>query len=469
MRTSGCRVESTNRAADTSARRAAPMVMEAAGKPTTARVAHSWQSQALWIFLVALGLRIAVIGVGGTYVIRGDGFGFGWESGRIARSLATGHGFGNPFQGSTGPTAWLAPLYPLLLAGIFKVSGVYSTLSGWLVLAANSVFAALTGVVLYRLGRELFGERTGRRAGWAWALLPYAIYWPTRIVWDTSLTACLLTLVFLLTVRLGRSSSRVLWIGFGLSWGLLALCNPAALSFAPVSWAWILWQRRRRLLPSGRGALGAALLALLCVAPWLARNYRVFGEPVFIRSNLGEELRLGNGPGASGIWMAWLHPTQSPAELDRYRRMGEVAYVASRGGEALAFIVGHPRVFLANTARRVYWFWCGTTRVGLSDAALWLRGFTLTVASLLALLGLGLMLRTRKPESLLFAGLFLMFPLVYYATFVLMRYRHPIEPELLLSIVYLLSSGELLSRSTTGRLRLHLRPAPPGAGLLERT
>lgn len=53
----------------------------------------------------------------------------------------------------------------------------------------------------------IFGAYTGRLAGWLWALLPYAVYWPTRVVRDTSLTAFLLALAVLLTLRLGRAPS----------------------------------------------------------------------------------------------------------------------------------------------------------------------------------------------------------------------------------------------------------------------
>src|SRR5580700_6192756 len=51
---------------------------------------------------------------------------FGWEVGRVAHSIATGHGFGNLFYGETGPTAMTAPLYPYLMAGVFRLFGVYS-------------------------------------------------------------------------------------------------------------------------------------------------------------------------------------------------------------------------------------------------------------------------------------------------------------------------------------------------------
>ena len=59
--------------------------------------------------------------------------------------------------------------------------------------------------------------------------------------------------------------------------------------------------------------------------------------------------------------------------------------------------------------------------------------------SVLALWGLGRALRQKRPGAWLFAGLVLTYPTVYYFVFPHARYRHPIEPELLILIVFLLS------------------------------
>jgi hypothetical protein len=40
----------------------------------------------------------------------------GYEAGAIAKSIAVGDGFSSPFREPTGPTAWMMPLYPYLLA-----------------------------------------------------------------------------------------------------------------------------------------------------------------------------------------------------------------------------------------------------------------------------------------------------------------------------------------------------------------
>src|SRR3984957_8952058 len=107
----------------------------------------------LFIVLIAFLLRLAVITIGHTYRItpRRDHFQYGWEMGRLARSIATGQGFGSPTDLATWPSAWAPPLYPYILAGVFKIFGVYSAASAWMILAFNSFFAALTCLTLYQI------------------------------------------------------------------------------------------------------------------------------------------------------------------------------------------------------------------------------------------------------------------------------------------------------------------------------
>src|SRR5437899_706609 len=65
------------------------------------------------LFWVGFVVRVLYITLAHTYRIRLilDHFQFGWEVGRIARAVATGHGYSDPFTGHTGPTAWCPPLY----------------------------------------------------------------------------------------------------------------------------------------------------------------------------------------------------------------------------------------------------------------------------------------------------------------------------------------------------------------------
>lgn len=398
----------------------------------------------LRIVLLAFLLRIAVLTLGGTYHFspRDDHFGFGWETGRIARSIALGKGFSSPMQGDTGPTAWIAPLYPYFLAALFKLFGVYSNAAAWVALAVNSLFSALTCATIFLIGEELFSATTALWAAWIWALLPYAIYWPIRFAWETSFATFLLSAVVLMALRLERQNRISSWLWFGFLWALIALSNPSLLAFLPLCGLWVLVRQQRAGNMRLSYAVLSGLLFLGYIAPWLVRNDLVFGRFEFIRDNAGAELRLGNGPGADGQWMYWLHPSQNLEELKKYRHLGEVEYVQERKREALQWISQNPERFAAISLKRAFFFWFGTPRA--MDSALGEIGRNLffSLTSILAFLGLAVALRRRVRGAMLFFWMFLSISMIYYFTFTHPRYRHPIEPEMLLLSVYLFTVVE---------------------------
>lgn len=396
-----------------------------------------------WMIIIALGLRLGYIVVAHTYKFKTveDNFDFGWEMGRIARALAQGEGFSHPFMGITGPTAWEPPLYPFLIAGVFKAFRVYSRASALVLLSLNSMFSALTCVPIFLTGKRCFNEKIAVWTAWTWALLPSVIFWCTRWVWETSLAALLLAAIFWLTLVMEDADDLKSWLGFGLLWGVAALTNPSLLSFLPASGLWAWWRRARQGRRSLSGVVLAAVMFVACVAPWLVRNDRTFGQPIFIRSNFGAELRLGNGPGATGLWMEYLHPTKNVVQMELYRRMGEMAYVAERQREALSFIREDYSRFAVLCVKRFVYYWGGLPH---SPDESWLAPAANSLylaSSLLAFWGLGRAIRKRQPGAWLFLWLVLCYPLVYYAVFAHPRYRHPMEPELLILIVYVISEA----------------------------
>jgi hypothetical protein len=62
-------------------------------------------------------------------------------------------------------------------------------------------------------------------------------------------------------------------------------------------------------------------------------------------------------------------------------------------------------------------------------------------ASVLLFWGLGRALRRRKPGAWLLFWLVLLYPAVYYFVYSFPRYRHPIEPEMAILGVFLLTEA----------------------------
>src|SRR5690348_3503243 len=315
-----------------------------------------------WLVIITLILRPGVIIVTHTYRFKtvDDNFSFGYEMGRIARSLASGQGFANPFNETTGPTAWEPPVYPFLIAGVFKVFGIYTRSSALVLVTLNSIFSALTCIPIFLIARRCFDQKVALWASWFWALLPSGF--ATRWVWETSLAALLLAIIFWLTLELKEHDGMRPWIEFGLLWGIAALTNTSTLSFLPASGLWVWYRRAKRGRRSIGGVAAASIIFLACITPWLIRNYRTFGQVVFLRSNFGAELRIGNGPGANGTWREYLHPTQNVYEMRRYRQLSEIAYVAERRREAIAFIREDYGRFAGLCLKRCIYYWAGRPR-----------------------------------------------------------------------------------------------------------
>src|SRR5271165_5436137 len=164
--------------------------------------------------------------------------------GRVGRSIALGQGFSNPYGDSTGPSAWEPPLYPYLIGGVFKIFGVYTYASAWVLLSINSLFAALTTIPVFLIAHRTFGARVGIWSARAWALNPYVWYWSIHWIWDTTFTPLMLALIFLVSLEM-TSLELQQWPGwrgwalFGALWGVGALANPAMLSFLPFCGLWI--------------------------------------------------------------------------------------------------------------------------------------------------------------------------------------------------------------------------------------
>jgi len=420
----------------------------------TSRWQHIVHSPA-WMVLIGFTLRVLYIAIAHSYKFRTTdaNFSFGWEIGRIAYSLANGHGFSSPFGGDTGPSAWTAPVYPWIVSLAFRAFGTYSHAASFALLTFNSLCSALTAWAIYRTALKVFNLKVALWSGWIWALLPYIMYWSVRWIWETSLTALLLSLAFMLTVEMDGDDHITSWIGYGVLWGVIGLTNPSTLSFLPFAGGWLAYQLYRRgkrfLVP----AIVAAVLFWMTMMPWLVRNYEVFHKPVFVRDNVGVELRCGNNPLAEGIWVGMYHPSQNPILYREYQEMGEAAYSAEQSRLAKQWIADHPRQFAIVTFRRFVFYWNGLPRLSKIQALEQFKNSLFLASSLLALAGLVLAIRNRVHGVFLFASLLIFYPLVYYVSFPHPRYRHPIDPELVILGVYLFTQVTPRSAHLKGAAR----------------
>jgi hypothetical protein len=418
------------------------------------------------IFWVGFLLRVAVILIGHTYKLRSemDHFNFGFEAGRIARSLVQGQGYANPFNGPSGPTAWLPPLYPLLLAAAFKLFGVYTNAAALAVLIANSLFSAAIAPAVYEIAARLFdvpglARRSAKVAmpvalwsAWLWAAYPAALQYAVHWFWEMSLSTCLFSWSIVVALRLredlepGKQDRfSGLWLAFGALWGLIALSNASLLMVLPAIVLWIVWPGLRRLRIALSTWAGAALMSVVfCVvlAPWVIRNECVMHAFVPTRSNLGIELYASTLPSHDALpWGTALPLWAGDPEFQLFVRMGELRFAAMRGEQARERIAADPGRFWRWTLDRFLFFWDGTPHPpDRKPVQEFLRELSYSFLSLCGLLGLALMLSRRVSGAGLILLIFVLLPIPYYLVTVQARFRHPLEPLIAVLAVYLFRS-----------------------------
>jgi hypothetical protein len=363
---------------------------------------------------------------------------FQTETGHIAYAIASGKGFSSPFQRDTGPTAWLAPVYPYLLAGIFKVFGIYTLPSFFAALALNISFSAGASVPIFYAGKRIAGLGVASAAAWLWALFPNAIIIPFEWIWDTSLSALLMATLLWAALELAESRRVRDWCLYGLLWGFTLLTNPAGALLFPVLLAWAAYRTRDRTRGAWlmRPAMAAAL-ALLCCLPWTIRNYVQFHKLIPLRSNFAFELYIGNNENYDDQHRFRPGAITQDREIVRYLHMGETSFMEEEKRKAIAFIVEHPRIELWLISQRFVDFWTGTATplAAFRQAdSLWLRLILVCndAAPLFAFLGIVVLLATKNAYALPVVTITTIFPLLYYVTHTSLRYRHPIDPIVLL-------------------------------------
>ena len=327
----------------------------------------------------------------------------GNEPSHIAAHLLRGEGFASPFTDLAIPTAQQPPLYPLFMAGIFLLFGAFSKFSLYTLLAINAFAGGLTASFLYKAALKHGSERVALLSAWAWAILaPIAV---TDITLSSYAFATLAVALWLNFVPDLAPRARN-WILLGVAIALMLLLNPMLALLIPAS---VCWLNRKQ-------ALVMLATALLCLAPWYARNYRVMGHfyPA-LRDNLGMELYLGNHAGMSGTCDYWTGESPYGSALPR---LGEAQFFEARYWDAVAFIQAEPKAFLARSLKRF--------------AAFWFSPWPALYVILLVLAGWG-MRRARRDLAVFTATLFVLYPMVFYVTQAAWptAYRHPIEPLIL--------------------------------------
>lgn len=360
------------------------------------------------------------------------------EVGSVASALAQGQGFCCLFRQPTGPTAWLAPVYPVMVAGIFKLLGAFTLGSFYAVILLNCVFSSLACIPLFDAAKRIGGPTVAVVACWLWAIFPSGIILPFEWIWDTSLSVLLAAALLWATLRLADSSRRRDFILYGLLWGFSFLTNPTLGALLPFLLGWVLYQGRADLMQQSRLALLSVAMILLMCLPWTVRNYVQFHRIIPLRSNFPFEFWSGNNE-VFDEHSREINRVTRYEQVHLYAKLGENEFLDEKWQKAWHFVLTRPALYAKLCGRRIVATWIGTESPRQdfrgTDSALvrfLLLWNTLTLAGVIGGL-VRLFLRQRR-YFFPVAAFPLIFPITFYVAHTSLRHRHPCDAILSLLI-----------------------------------
>jgi hypothetical protein len=309
-------------------------------------VACSWGKWAFWLTAVLLSAALVACAIHGRLSAGQYG-----ENFNIARALSRGEGFANPFGDRVGPTAWVAPVYPAIAAGLLWLGdGDRDVVTAGLICFHVPVLIG-TGVLVLALARQTTRSLGAAIAGILFflATLYHFRFWFRNLddAWLVLLTLDLLLAGFCWLRPLERWPRAAAWGLFG---GLCALTNPIV-GFAWGTCSLLLAAKRRTWSPFAV----AVLCAAATLAPWTIRNYLVFGRLIPVKSNLAFELYQSQSLQRDGLLQNFYsHPAgRAGPEGRAYRRLGEAAYLDRKWEQYQEAVWAHPIGFLNRLSSRV--------------------------------------------------------------------------------------------------------------------
>jgi len=252
-----------------------------------------------------------------------------------------------------GESFYQAPLYPYVLAVLFRVCGE----SVWVVKVAQGCWGAIAVGLLCRATWDLFGRQVGMVAGWMLGLFGPAIYFD-GIVQKASL-GCFLTCGLLWGLAQASRAVRIWQMGVvGIVVGLLVVTRENALVWVPLLFVWSGWALAMEGWRGWAGGMAAFTLGVGAVlGPVSVRNWVVSGEWSVSTFQAGPNLYIGNHAGASGLY----EPLVRGHETPRFERRDATALAERAIGREL-------------TAREVSRYWTSRAMRDIrSDVGGWLR------------------------------------------------------------------------------------------------
>jgi hypothetical protein len=269
----------------------------------------------------------------------------------IAQALRAGRGYADPFREETGPTAWMPPALPVFQAGLLWLFGdSVDCLMYCIIVAQASSLAATAWLLLAATRSACRTPRPWITAGLFTLFLAAHFrlaFQVTHDSWLQLLSLDVLLLGFGLLSDAPRWGGMILW---GMAGGATSLVGPVL----GLVWG-VLTVLRWPTFTAWRRWMICALVALVCVTPWIVRNALVFERFIPIKSNLFYEFYQSQCESPDGLVHEATfrkHPYGNREERDRYEDLGESNYLDRKRAQFLTRLRARPGDFAVRVWNR---------------------------------------------------------------------------------------------------------------------
>ena len=378
----------------------------------------------LLLFIIAFALKLLYIKLlHVSYYLPPDGILYS----NIAENLNKGQGFVNTVRNRDYV---VGPIYPLILALIYALKGSYAV-----VIIVQAFIGALTVVLAYCLGEELFGKK--------YAIVPYVLmlfypgfsFWGLYILTETTYVFAITLFLYLMARYAKEAESPAGWwkksaLYLGFVIGISNLVRPLLLLFLPVLFVWVWLIQRWKFKQALRDFTVMVIMTILVMSPWSIRNFMRYHTFIAVTNYGAYELYAGNNPYTdTHQYFDYSLKTLDPEVEARVNKLPVQAQEKEYSRLAKDYILDHPVAFVRRTlAKEIRLFW-----LPIDNWYVGMPGWRLDIGYLfLGCIGAIMALFKFRKYS------FLLFTTAYYSVVVSMitivsagRYRLPIMPAVI--------------------------------------
>jgi hypothetical protein len=306
---------------------------------------------------------------------------FGAELGRIAESLISGKGYSNPF-GDTGPTAWHLPFMVLLIALVFKITGI--SITSYIILAGVKFLSFALSFYLVRRALSI-SQELWKSLLFFFLFITYFLFSPNQNL----VMVCDLWIITLLVAAFINSLNSLITSNYFKGFYLLItvfffaplISPPFALGFLVIIsllafWNIFLYLKNAKSENNNNSAselfimkafkpkpilIGfLSLVMALCVSSsiWTIRNFIVFDKFIPSKSNMWFEFYITNivdTDGQLSLSTSYLsHPVTSENMINEIKNIGELNWLDKYKKKSQDYLKNNFSDYIKNIEYRLF-------------------------------------------------------------------------------------------------------------------